>query len=90
VHEDVRVLGEPARIERAVVRLLELARLVLAPVFRSKVWAWDSVQWRTRKDDSVGPIEKERAKRAPAVGSARASGGVVERGRKVEHGGRKG
>jgi hypothetical protein len=31
VNEDVRVLREPARIERAVVRL---ARLPLAPVFR--------------------------------------------------------
>jgi hypothetical protein len=79
VHEDVRVLGEPARIERAVVRLLELARLALAPVFRSWVRTRDSVQWRTRSDDSVGPIEKERAKSAPAVGSARRSGEVVER-----------
>jgi hypothetical protein len=34
VHEDVRVLGEPARIERAAVRLHELERLAPAPVFR--------------------------------------------------------
>jgi hypothetical protein len=91
VHKDVRVLGEPARIERAVVRLLELARLALAPVFWSRVWAWawNSVQWRTKNDDSVGPIEKERAKGAPAVGSARRSGEVVERERKVEHRGKR-
>jgi hypothetical protein len=30
VHEDVRVLGEPARIERAVVRVLELTILARA------------------------------------------------------------
>jgi hypothetical protein len=51
MHEDVRVHGEPARLERAVEGFLELARLVLAPALRGGVrQAWDYVQayWRRR------------------------------------------
>jgi hypothetical protein len=86
VHEDVRMLGKTVRLERVVEGLLELARLALVPVFQGRVRTYDSVQWRTRNDSSVGPIKKEPAKSPPAVGSARRSGGVVEREREVEHG----
>jgi hypothetical protein len=50
VHEDVRVLGELARLEHAVEGLLELVSLALAPAVRGGVQVWDSVQayWRRR------------------------------------------
>jgi hypothetical protein len=86
IHEDVSMLGEPACLERAVVGLLELAGLALAPALRHAVRAWDSVQRRTEERDTVGAVERERAKRAGNSERECRRGRALEREREDERG----
>jgi hypothetical protein len=85
VHEDVTVLGEQARLERAIVILLELAEPAPEPALRQGIRTCDVVQRRAGEEDALGAVENERAERAGRRERERGRGSTVERERKVEY-----
>jgi hypothetical protein len=87
LHEVVIVLGEPARLEHAVVALLQLAEPPPEPAHGRGARAGDGVEGRAGVEDTAGAIEHECAEHAGSRSNRRGRGRAVEREREVEHGG---
>jgi hypothetical protein len=85
VHEDVTVLGEPARLERAIVILLELAEPATEPALSQGIRAWDVIQRRAGEKDALGAVEHDGAESAGSGEREHGRGSAVERERQVEH-----
>jgi hypothetical protein len=85
VHEDMAVLGEPARLERAIVILLELAEPAPEPGLARRVRTWAVIQRGAGEEDAVGAVEHDGAESAGSGERERGRGRAVEWERKVEH-----
>jgi hypothetical protein len=85
VHEDVIELRETARLERAVVVLLEHAGPAPEPALGREGQAGDGVERCAGEEDAVGGLEHDRAERAGCSERECRRSLAVEREREVDH-----